>query len=237
MKTKVLYAPDNAAGAEPNVENETIRSKPLIPRKDHDFGELCVHISGIWEKTPNLSLLFLTQSEFEALTNAFVNTLRSRRKDGSERSPLTTQLEQADADLERGIRNIKTYLTDKYEKNAPGYYSLFGIEKYGKRWRLPYDRTKRKENFQLIIGALQAEGMGNRTYGTAFWTELSSRYERLLTSATGKDGKVSVQVSSKNHLKEQLSTALSCIVFLLRANYPYTFQGELRNWGFQKNTF
>lgn len=239
MKTSKLYAPEAAemvAGAEPIVNDSTNRT-PLIPRKDYDIGLLAERAAQKWATVSALALLYTTQPEFAAKSQLFLTRLDKRKKEGGERSPLTAGLEQADTDMVKGIRKVKTYLLAKYEEDAKDYYPQFGIEHHGSSWRLPHSRSKRREVFKQIIESVDKHGFSDKAFGKEFWTELATRYEGLLKNATGTDGKISTQVSSKNELKEWLTMVLNSLAKLIESNYPTTFKGELRDWGFQKNQY
>jgi hypothetical protein len=239
MKTIMLYAPEAAemaAGAEPLV-NDSTTSTPLIPRKQYGIGLLAERAAQKWATVPGIALLYTTPAELAANTTLFLGMLEKRQKDGSDRSPITAGLEKADSDMERGIRKNKAYLVGLYEENAADHYPSFGLEHVRKAWRLPYSRSKRRELFKLIMVSVEKHGFADKEYGKAFWAELATRYEQLLTSSTGTDGKVSVQVSSKNELKEWLVMVLQSLALSIEANYPQTFKGELRDWGFQKNKY
>ncbi len=239
MKTFMLYAPEAAemvAGAEPLVNDSTNRT-PLIPRTDYGIGLLAERAAQNWATVPELALRYTTQPEFATKSQLFLSKLDKRKKKGGERSPITADLERADADAERGIRKVKTYLLAKYEENAKDYYPLFGIEHHGRNWRLPHSRSKRREVFKQIIESIEKQGFSDKEYGKEFWAELAARYEALLKSATGTDGKISVEVSGKNELKEWLVMVLNSLAKIIEGNYPTTFKGELRDWGFQKNQY
>lgn len=240
MKTVKCYAPEAAeaaAGAEPVNENNTVRSKTNIPKKDHDFGNVCTRVSENWAANPAITLVFITQPVFDTMVKQYNTTLKSRKKEGDGRSPLTQKLLQADNKMEKGIQNVKTYLKEKYESEAMAYYPLFGIERHGSNWRLPTDRNKRKDCFGQIKKAVEGEGFGDKKYGTVFWAQLAADYETLMATADSSDELVSNQVSDKNQLKRELQVILNCLILVLRGNYPETHKGVLRSWGFQKDKY
>lgn len=239
MKTFMLYAPEAAemvAGADPIV-NDSTTSTPLIPRKQYGIGLLAERAAQKWATVPGIVLLYTKPAELAANTTLFLGMLEKRKKDGSDRSPITAGLEKADSDMERGIRKTKAYLVGLYEENAADHYPAFGLEHYKNSWRLPFSRSKRRELFKLIMASVEKHGFAEKEYGKDFWAELAARYGELLAGATGTDGKVSVQVSSKNELKEWLVMVLQSLALSIEANYPQTFKGELRDWGFQKNKY
>lgn len=240
MKTVKYHAPEAAqaaAGAEPVNENKTVNSKTNIPKKDHDFGNVCTRVSANWAANPAITLVFITQPVFDTMVKQYNSTLMSRKKEGDGRSPLTKKLLLADNKMEKGIQNVKTYLKEKYESEAMAYYPIFGIEKHGSNWRLPTDRNKRKDCFEQIKKSIEAEGFGDKKYGTTFWTQLAADYENLMTMADSSDELVSNQVSDKNQLKQELRVILNSLIFVLRGNYPETYHGVLRSWGFQKDKY
>jgi hypothetical protein len=59
----------------------------------------------------------------------------------------------------------------------------------------------------------------------------------MLEDAIIADGQVSTKVGSKNLLKEELEMVLNSLIHLIKANYPDSYEAELRNWGFQKNKY
>jgi hypothetical protein len=214
-----------------------VNKKGKLPSKDNDLGGLGRKVNKKWKTMSAITLLYITQAEFEGKVNLFESTLNSRQTTGGKRSPLTVQLKNKDAEIGQGISGIKTYLKDKYEKDAISYYSLFGIEKNGKDYRLPIDRDKRKNLLDIIIDAIATEGFGSKKYGTAFWTQMKTDYTKLLKEASDSDGSVSSDVGKKDVLKEEITEVLESIIYLIKGNYPKTWEAELRNWGFLKEHY
>jgi hypothetical protein len=59
----------------------------------------------------------------------------------------------------------------------------------------------------------------------------------MLNNVQTTDSTVSSEVGNINELKDKTITVLNSLVMLIRANNPYTYQTELRNWGFQKEKY
>lgn len=89
----------------------------------------------------------------------------------------------------------------------------------------------------LMEKAIKDEGFGKEKYGTTFWTDIIKAYETLATEASETDGTVSNKVGDKNKQIAQIKKVLNAITFMVRANFPETYQTELRNWGVQKEKF
>jgi hypothetical protein len=240
MKTMKLHAPLDGAqtgGGTTAAPPPNPKTKKLVPVKDNDFGQLCQQVSSKWSSNPEFKLLYITQPAFAAKVDSYNSTLSSKQQTSGDRPALTSQLAAADAGIDKGISAIKGYLKEKYEQDAPAYYAAFGIERYGKSYKFPKDRNKRKSCLELVVKAIAAEGFGDKKYGTPFWTELQSNYTKMLEDATIADGQVSTKVGSKNLLKEELEMVLNSLIHLIKANYPDSYEAELRNWGFQKNKY
>lgn len=239
MKTTKMLSPDNnttpIGGDVPTPTK--VNKKGKLPTKDNDFGNLCTKVNDKWKTLPALTLLYITQAQYDAKSLLFNSTLAARQKAGGDRSPITVQLKNSDANIDKAISAIKGYLKEKYEGDAASYYSLFGIEKVGKNYELPTDRDKRKDTLDIIIAAIASEGFGTKKYGTAFWTQMKTDYTTQYKKANTTDGSVSTGVGNKNELREELTEVLESIINLVKANYPKTWEGELRNWGFQKENY
>jgi hypothetical protein len=219
------------------ITPKKVNKKGKLPKKDNDFGTLSKAVNKKWKTMPAITLLYITQAEFEGKVNLFDSTLGNRQTTGGKRSPLTQQLKNKDALIRKGISGIKTYLKDKYEGDAISYYSLFGIEKIGKNYELPTDKDKRKDVLDIIITAIASEGFGNEKYGTAFWTLMKTDYTKLLKDANDNDSSVSSDVGKKTVLKDEIEEVLNSIIYLIKGNYPKTWEAELRNWGFLKEHY
>ncbi len=236
-----LHAPLNGeptgGGTKAAVAPANPKTKKLVPVKDNDFGQLCLQVSNSWNANTDFVLRYTTHAAFAANVASYNSTLTSKQKTSGDRPALTSQLAAADAGIDKGISAVKGYLKEKYEADAPAYYAAFGIERYGKSYTFPKDRNKRKNCLALVVKATEAEGFGDKKYGTKFWTEQQSSYSKMLDDATLADGQVSNKVGSKNLLKEELDMVLNSIILLIKANYPNNYEAELRNWGFQKNKY
>lgn len=214
-----------------------VNKKDKLPTKDNDFSTLSKAVNSKWKTMSAITLLYIIQADFEAKVNLFGSTLGNRQTTGGKRGSLTQQLKNKDTLISKGVSGIKTYLRDKYEGDAVSYYASFGIEKNGKDYKLPKDRDKRKDVLDIIIKAIATEEFGSKKYGTVFWTQMKTDYTKLLKDASDNDSGVSSDVGKKDVLREEIAEVLNSIIYLIKGNYPKTWEAELRNWGFLKEHY
>ena len=75
--------------------------------------------------------------------------------------------------------------------------------------------------------------LSNHRRGASLFME----YKTLLGQTSGLAGKVSKSVSQKDTAKLELRKVLEAVVYALKANFPDTFEAELRSWGFRKESY
>ena len=229
-----MITPDDPIPTEEKTPNHTRN----IPVADVDLMDVAKKVSQTWGLNPLLTLLWLSQLDFDALVILYSTTLMERKSTGGERPEFTGKLIEADAEIDTGVEIVKGYLNDKYtKKKAPDYYAAFGIEKTYKGYKLPIDHNDRKAALELLVAAITTHGFQNNTYGLAYWTALLAKFKVLLEKTETIDGSVSTKVGNKNVLKKEIRKALNALINLLKANYPDTWKTELRNWGFQKEKY
>jgi len=223
--------------ATPAGENNPIKVS-IIPQSDVDLKDVSKQVCTTWGDNPLLTMLWLTQPDFETLVDEFGNVYTIRKSTGGTRPEVTRKLLQLDKTMNTDIENIKRYLVEKYTKTeAPSYYPAFGIVKTGKLFKLPTDRDERKAALDLLLPAITLHGFDSKPYGLAYWTDVKTRYDALMAQASSIDSAVSSKVGDKNVLKSKIKKALNALIHLIKANYPDTYKAELRSWGFQKEKY
>ncbi len=58
-----------------------------------------------------------------------------------------------------------------------------------------------------------------------------------VTATHSTSGTISKVVQDKNDCRKKIQGTLNGLILLIKANYPDTYSGELRNWGFQKEKY
>ena len=211
---------------------------PNIPQADIDLKDLAILISAKWAANPLLTLMWTDPEAFDTIVTNYDTTLNQRIVTGGTRPDTTNELKKIDHEVDTSAKHLKDYLSDKYTlADAPSFYPQFGIIKKNKHYIIPDDRNVRKNVLENIIPAISLHGFQNNKYGLAYWTDLSHRYTTLVGLAVTTDGTVSTKVSTKNVLKKDIKKTLNALINLIKANYPETYKGELRAWGFQKEKY
>lgn len=212
-------------------------SKSSVPKADADFSTTVTDVATAWAANPQIALIWITQADFQTKATLYTTTLGQRKGSGSQRPGVTSDLKEVDKKLDEGIDRVKRYLSGDFGKSASAQYAKFGIEKVGTGYKLPGDRDKRKEAIKLILPALTAQGYDAKEFGQAYFAPLIASFNALYGNAKTTDSDVSSLVSDKNTLKADLTKVLKSLIKVLDGNYPDTFKGVLRKWGFQKEKY
>ena len=217
---------------------KTVNKVSSIPKKDLDLSNLGIHICSKWDNNPWVTLLYTNPVEFKAIAIEYKNILDARINSGVNRPQITQQLKVLNNKIDQNISYVKAYIIEKYKKtNAESYFVSFGMIYTNKRFLFPKDQDKRSKALELMLTALETNGFADREFGVGFWAPIKAEFDALTSSATNTDSSVSYSVSNKNVLKAEVTKVLNSIILLIKANYPETYKGELRNWGFQKEKY
>ncbi|MEI6852586.1 MAG: hypothetical protein WCL06_07065 [Bacteroidota bacterium] len=209
-----------------------------IPYAFTELSALASQVNTAWIANPQITLVWLTQAEFETKASQFEQTIRERKNTGSTRPQFTAKLKQIDKTINDGVGILKGYLIGKYgRKLAPSYYAAFGFVKTHQKYKLPIDRNQRRANLEFLVNAISVHGFQNYDLGLAYWTDIKSTYETLTSTANSIDGAVSSKVGQKNILRGEIRLALNALIHVLKGNYPQTYKSVLRGWGFQKEKY
>lgn len=221
----------------PPTEGTKPTTKGNVPLADANFGTVITDVATKWTASPQITLIWTTPAKFTTAATAFNQELSKRNDVGRSRPQITLRLKQLDANIDSSLTYVKGYLLELYKEAATSYYPSFGIEHKTNKYVFPKDRNKRAESLRLMVAAIDANGLREKEFGTAFWTGLKTEYDTLLGKATATDGTVSDKVSTKNELKKELQKTLNSLIKIIQGNYPDTYKAELRSWGFQKEKY
>lgn len=216
--------------------------KLLVPKNDAALAEIGRLSAQTWAGETWLTLRWLTQAAYAQLVGDFSQTMNERREAATSRSPHTQRLQVLDDELDTALRILKNYVLEEagYDKAAAtARYGSFGLQRRSRGgYALSTNRNERLTALRdFLLPAVQSAKFASRDYGTAFWQPRVAEYAALLGQAEGLMGRVAQSVSSKNEGKQQLRKALQALIFALRANYPDTYEAELRRWGFRKENY
>ncbi|OON71126.1 hypothetical protein [Hymenobacter sp. CRA2] len=215
---------------------KTVRRTAQLPSKGVSLGALATTVAAGWQASRLPALLWLTKDDFAAQVAAFVANHQEADSAGDARAPQAKRLKALDKQLDAGLRYVKGYLGEQYD-DEEAYYGEFGIEKVGKSYQLPTARPERVQAVGKLLAALRKHKFDKNKYGTAYWQPLYDEYQALLADATTSTGQRSGKVSQKDQGEAQVRKGLRALIHHIKANYPDTYEAELRGFGFQKETF
>ena len=238
MKTKKQFAINATDGSGETPTPKTTRKVSLIPRKNADLLTLAKSVNTKWAATPALTLLWITQPNYATIVNGYDTNLAARLAVGGGRQAQTQTLQQVNKNIDTAVSNVKLYIDKKFKKaNAIAQYSRYGIVQENKTYILPRDNDKRLLALPLMQAAIIADGFATEEFGTTFWTNTVTDFKAAFTTSGTTTKSISSKVVAKDTDIEKIKKALDCIVHLLQANYPDTYEAELRNWGFIKQNY
>ncbi|WP_035568038.1 hypothetical protein [Hymenobacter sp. IS2118] len=231
-----------ASAAPPTPTDAVVNPKLLIPKKDGPLAEVGRLVAEAWGKETWFALRWKTQADFAKLAAEFGTAITEKRGAAAARTPQSQRLQELDDQFDEGLRILKKYLNEDsgYDKartdaRLPGF-GLIARKSGG--YALSADRNERLKALRdLLLPSVAAAPFAARDYGTAYWQTRFDEYKTLLGQTDGLAGKVSKSVSRKDAAKGELRKVLQAVVYALKANFPDTFEAELRSWGFRKESY
>ncbi len=222
---------------EQNAEKPKVVRKRKVPTKELELGAVASLASAKWATSNWLVLLWLTSAEFMTIVNNFNAILRALNRSDGEKGDAVKQFQLLNAEIDDSIAYVKGYILEKFKKaRAKSMYPLFGINDSG-NYYLPPDHQSRKEALGTLIDGIREHGFQDREYGLEYWTLIKEQYDPLAEATIGLTGDISVKVGDKNELKKRVKLGLNALIKTVQANYPFTWEEELRAWGFQKERY
>ena len=219
-----------------------VNPKQLIPKKDGPLAEVGRLAAEAWGKETWFVLRWKTQADFAKLAADFGAAITDKRGAAAARTPQSQRLQELDDQFDEGLRILKKYINEdsdyskaRTDARLPGF-GLVANKNGG--FVLSRDRGERLKALRdLLLPAVAAAPFAQREYGTAYWQTRFGEYGTLLGKTDGLAGKVSKSVSQKDVAKQELRKGLQAVVYALKANFPDTFEAELRSWGFLKESY
>jgi hypothetical protein len=210
----------------------------IMPRSQFDVLNLAENAAEKWEQTPQITLLWTNAGEFKKLVSEYKNFLQERVEVGSGRSSQTQTLKNFDSQINKAVEEIKIAIMAKFGKdNGKAYYAEFGIVKQSRHFTIPTDRNQRVSSLLLLSKAINNHKLQVINFDNTFFETIANDYTMALQATQKTDSSISVSVGNKNDLRKQIETILTTLHIVIKANYPNTYEGELRGWGFQKEKY
>ncbi|MDO7845953.1 hypothetical protein Q5H92_06265 [Hymenobacter sp. M29] len=151
-------------------------------------------------------------------------------------------MQELDEQFDEGLRILKKYINEDsgYDKartdaRLPG----FGlITRKSGGFALSEDRNERLKALRdMLLPAVAKAPFASREFGTTYWQTRFNEYKTLLAQTGGLAAQVSKSVSQKDTAKLELRRVLQAVVYGLKANYPDTFEAELRDCCLRKESY
>ena len=223
-------------GPNPAPNTPTKKRRDQLPTSEVALAALATQAAAAWVANAELPpLLWLPKAEFTARAAAYAQGRDAADAAGDQRTPQARRLQELDQLLDKGLKYVKAYLAEAHDNDeGRAYYPEFGIVRENKTYGLPKARPERVKSLQKLLLALKAHNLDKQKYGTAHWQPLAQEYAQLVQASTDTAGQRSTKVSGKDQDEQQVRRALRALVHHLRANYPDTFEAQLRGFGFQK---
>jgi hypothetical protein len=214
------------------------RKTNTIPVKQADILNLAEVVCSKWEATPAITLQWISVAEFKKVIIEFKNSLEQRIQVGSGRQSKTKMLKNLDTALNQAVEAVKIAVLGVFGKeDGKSYFSEFGIVKTNKTFKLPNDRNQRQQALETLIKGIEKHNLVVVKYPIDFFKETQKQYQILLQETQTIDSTVASEVSNKNESIKQVEKVLNALIYIIKGNYPDTYKGELRAWGFQKEKY
>lgn len=230
LHNKRLFSPDANTGGS--------SATPGIPAGDVDFLSVAKTVATAWAAAPAITLAWISPPQVADLIANYQNFLLTRLNERGSRAIHTQKLKNMDVEIDKTEEEVKAYIAADFGKdNATAYYNDFGMINEASSWGLPRDKTERSIALAKMIDGIVTHGFSAKKYGQLYWTNMKAAYDDSLTAANSIDGIISENVGEKNVYRLQINEWMVALRFVLRGNYPKTYQQVYRQYGWQKEDY
>lgn len=210
----------------------------LLPNTQHDLLTLADNVCKKWEETPLLTLLWIKPTELKKMIQDYRISLENKTEAGNERGSQTQTLKDLDLQIDKAVEDVKLAILAKFGKEkGKAYFSEFNIIKQNNMYKLPRDRNMRVNALPFFVKAVKKHDITIVNFDTKFFESIVQNYMQAFETTQKTDSTVSINVSNKNEARKQIEAVLTALHHLIKINYPNTYEGELRGWGFQKEKY
>jgi hypothetical protein len=190
-----------------------------------------------WRES-GFTLKWITPDEFEDKVAVLDSTVVYKSETQTKRSPISHEISELNDVIDQKLGNLKGYLIGKFgHKEASSHYGRFGIEHKGTAFRMSRASEDRRRALDMLISAIDEYDIPNSDYGKDYWTDIRTRFNALIDRSGASAGLISQNVAEKNLLAEEVLMTMNALIALNKANFPKTWQAEIRAWGFQKEKY
>ena len=225
----------------PVTENITKTEKkrkyqPMIPRSHSGISLLGKAVEKKWHTNTDLKLVWLTADALASKVDEHEIAFTTKEVKNANTHPMSERLGELDEEMNEKIELVKNWIKFVENKTRIGaYLPAYGILRNTRGSKLPSRRDRRILALPILINKLKETNYpADKPANIAYWENMLEEYTSLYNQKNETKGEVSVHVSSKNELKDDLNEMLTAIVNGIRANFPRKADAMLREWGFLK---
>jgi len=220
-----------------NENNQVVNHKKRLPSNLANIIFVAKTSLTKWQEK-NFTLEWITTQDYEQKINRLDELVKDKSQLKTSRTPVSSQISELNKYIDEKTGNLKGYLIGKYgHRDASSHYGRFGIIRKGRSYVFPRASEERRRALDMLVSAIEEYELPNTEYGLDFWVDLRQRYHSLIDSSSNSAGDISVKVAEKNQLAEEVLLVMNSLISLVRANYPKTWDSDIRAWGFQKEKY
>jgi len=207
---------------------------PGLPAGQPELATLAEAAAKAWAASPLPALLWCPKAQLADLATAYRGSLGAADAAGDTLSPTAQRLRELDRETRASLKFVKRYLAEAHgEEGARAYYDEFGIP----GGSFATARPRRATQLAKLLLALKAHKFDQNKYGTAYWQPLATEYAALAGESSATRQSTSGEVGLKNSQEKPLRKVLRALRLSIRANFPDTFEAELREFGFLAESY
>lgn len=235
METQIVKFTEQNFNEEDLInENKSSKRKPRVPRSEIELLSVAKSIVENWTDD-RISLFWITKDDFVQKVNNYETTINQLLGKDSSRIEILNELRSLNDEISKKISSLRFILKGIYgTQKAKEYYEYLNISSRGEN-SFPRNRERRQIILQQLLQMLEEnEELSKISFDKEELRRVFERFSFLLNEVKKNTGNSSVTVTVKNENKELIYKTVKSLVFLFRANYPETWEAELRKLGLQK---
>jgi len=216
-------------------ETSEVRHKNIMPTKEADLKITSEKALAKWKTKPTLTLEWTKVSDYEATVNKYGTMVAATLSAKGLKKSLNNDLKAVIKQIKVGEKEVRVYIRKKFKKaNDKAQYGRYGILKLNNGYTLPRDQDSLYLALPLMLAAVKVDGFEKEEYGEVFWTSVIAEYKAIMDKINELGSGNTVDVAAKAQLRKLVEKHLKSFIYLVRSNYPDTWEAELRAWGFEK---
>lgn len=218
-------------------DSTTSKKVANMPTRMAELLAVATRVYESWDET-KLPLLWCTRTEFKGYIDEMAKQLASGKSAGATRRQITKELRDTNARINAAAGDLKRLLFIKYKSDYKVYMADAGIKTVGKNYSFPKNQQERILALDMACSFVERNpALTTPELNLTHWQEMRADYIAHVNSAVNKDSSVTESSIKKSKYKENIVKTLNSIIWLIRANYPDSYQQEIRRWGFHKEKY